>query len=106
VEGDYHTQAPFMAHNQARLNEVQTLEDKARKRDILVDDQVLYDFYDSRIPDDICRGASFESWRKKQEQHQPQLLFLTREELLARSADEVTEEAFPDRLSWKGIEWR
>lgn len=106
VEGDYHTQAPFMVHNQALLNEVQILEDKARKRDILVDDQVLYDFYDDRIPADICRGASFESWRKKQEQSQPQLLFLTREELLARSADEVTEEAFPDRLSWKGIEWR
>ncbi|SFB81859.1 ATP-dependent helicase HrpA [Marinospirillum celere] len=106
VEGQYQTRAPFMAHNQALLNAVQTLEDKARKKDILVDDQVLYDFYDSRIPEDINKGASFESWRKQAEQEQPNLLFLTREALLARTADEVTAEAYPDTLRWEGVEWQ
>jgi len=106
VEGNYATKAPFMAHNQALLDEVLVLEDKARKRDILVDDQVLYDFYASRIPEEICRGASFESWRKKEEAVNPQLLLLTKEELLARTADEITDDAFPDVLTWKGISWQ
>jgi len=106
VEGDYQTRAPFMAHNQALLDEVQVLEDKARKKDILVDDQVLFDFYDSRIPEDINKGASFESWRKKAEAKDPQLLFLTREDLLARTAEEVTGEAYPDTLAWQGVEWQ
>lgn len=106
VEGNYVTKAPFMAHNQALLDEVLVLEDKARKRDILVDDEVLYDFYASRIPEEICRGASFESWRKKQEAANPQLLLLTKEDLLARTADEITDAAFPDLLTWKGISWQ
>lgn len=106
VEGHYATQAPFMAHNQALLDEVLVLEDKARKRDILVDDEVLYDFYASRIPEEICRGASFESWRKKEEATHPQLLLLTKEELLARTTDEITDDLFPDVLTWKGISWQ
>lgn len=106
VEGDYSTKAPFMAHNQALLDEVQVLEDKARKKDILVDDQVLFDFYNSRIPEDINKGASFESWRKQAEASNPKLLFLTREDLLARTADEVTGEAYPDTLAWQGVEWQ
>jgi len=106
VEGDYTTKAPFMAHNQALLDEVQVLEDKARKKDIVVDDQVLFDFYDGRIPQEINKGASFEAWRKKAEANNLQLLLLTREDLLARAADEVTEVAYPDTLSWQGVEWQ
>ena len=106
VEGNYATKAPFMAHNQALLDEVLVLEDKARKHNILVDDEVLYDFYASRIPEEICRGASFESWRKKEEATNPQLLLLTKEELLARTTDEITDDAFPDVLTWKGISWQ
>ena len=67
---------------------------------------MLYDFYASRIPEEICRGASFESWRKKQEAANPQLLLLTKEDLLARTADEITDAAFPDLLTWKGISWQ
>lgn len=106
VEGDYRTQAPFMAHNQALLNEVQTLEDKARKKDILVDDQVLFDFYEQRVPAEINKGADFEVWRREIEATSPQHLFLTRDDLLARTAEEVTEEAYPDHLQWQGVEWQ
>ncbi|WP_114416315.1 ATP-dependent RNA helicase HrpA [Marinospirillum perlucidum] len=106
VEGDYASRAAFMQHNQALLNEVEVLEDKARKKDILVDDEVLFDFYDQRLPADINKGASFEKWRKQAEKENPQLLFLTREDLLARTADEVTEEAYPDTLAWEGVEWK
>lgn len=102
VEGEYATRAPFMRHNQALLNEVSELEDKARKRDILVDDQLLYDFYDQRLPEIMHRGVDFEQWQRQQP---AQHLFLTKEYLLARNADEVTEVAFPDQLVWEGIAW-
>ena len=105
VEGGYAIRAAFMQHNLALLDQVQVLEDKARKRDILVDEQCLFDFYAARIPADICSGSSFESWRKQAEKNNPQLLFLQNEDLLARDAQEVTEAAFPDVLQWQGVAW-
>lgn len=105
VEGNYASQAPFMRHNQALLDEVLELEDKARKRDIVVDDEVLYAFYAAKIPTHICRGTSFEHWRRQEEAKNPHLLFVTKQELLARSADEVTSQDFPNALSWQGTSW-
>lgn len=98
VEGEYQTPAPFFAHNQKLIEEVKSLEAKSRTREYLVDVQIRYDFYDKRIPHDIFSGQTFEKWRRNAERHNPKLLFLTRRDLLKRSADEVTPDAFPDYL--------
>lgn len=106
VEGLYVSRAAFMQHNQRLLEEVEGLEDKARKKDILVDDEVLYSFYAEKIPEHICRGVNFEHWRKQAEKKDPKLLFLTQEFLLARNASEVTQDSYPDVLYWEGISWQ
>ena len=93
----------FFAHQQALLEELEELESKARRRDILVDEQVIYDFYDERIPDHIVNLAGFEAWRKKAEQTNPQLLFISRETLMRHGAGDITQAQFPNELEWRGM---
>ena len=103
VAGEYETRAPFFTHNQAAIHDVEDLEHKARRRDILVDEQTLYEFYDERIPVDICDGRRFERWRKEAEREDPQRLLLSKEYLMQRGATEVSAEQFPDHLSIAGM---
>ncbi|HET8731461.1 MAG TPA: ATP-dependent RNA helicase HrpA [Moraxellaceae bacterium] len=98
VEGDVEMKAPFFRHNQEMIEEVRVLEDKVRRRDILVDEETLYTFYDERIPPDIANLANFEAWRRGMERQDPRHLFLTREVLLARDVDEAQSGNFPDEL--------
>ncbi len=98
VEGDADIRAPFFRHNRELIEDVQVLEDKARRRDILVDDQALYDFYEQRLPQDVCHLKAFEAWRSKAEKDEPRILFLTREYLLARDDGELDSQDFPDWL--------
>jgi ATP-dependent helicase HrpA len=95
--------AKFFAHNQRLVAELDELEAKSRRRDILADDEALYQFYDERIPDSVVSRASFDQWRKAVEQDQPRLLFIEREQLMQRDAGEVTEAQFPDALTWRGV---
>ncbi|WP_414502608.1 ATP-dependent RNA helicase HrpA [Zymobacter sp. IVIA_5232.4 C2] len=98
VEGEFRTQGKFFAHNRALIGEVEALEDKARRRDILVDEEALFAFYDERIPDNITNGASFERWRKDVEHNAPEALFFDLNALMAREAEEVTDQRYPERL--------
>ena len=104
VEGQFQTKGAFFEHNRALIEEVEDLEDRARRRDILVDEQTLFEFYDARLPADIYNGKSFEHWRRHSEQHDANILFLDMETLLAREASEVTVEQYPDtlELSYQG----
>ncbi|BCL74916.1 ATP-dependent helicase [Jeongeupia sp. HS-3] len=95
VRFNYNTKAKFFDQNLELLLEIEELEHKARRQDVLVDEEALYRFFDERIPADIVNGASFEAWRKKAEQDNPQLLYLTREFLMSHTADAVTEDQFP-----------
>src|SRR5690606_13583066 len=88
-------QDDFFAHQQNLLAELDELESKARRRDLLADEQVLFDFYDERIPQDVINLAGFEAWRKKVEQQQPKLLFIDRERLMRHSACDITQAQFP-----------
>ncbi len=99
VGGEFRTRGAFFEHNRALIEEVENLEDRARRRDILVDEQTLIDFYDERLPAEIYNGKSFERWRSKVEQQAPRTLFLDRETLLAREAQEVTAAQYPDELA-------
>ncbi|SDJ67666.1 ATP-dependent RNA helicase HrpA [Microbulbifer yueqingensis] len=95
----------FFRHYQALLEELGDLEAKSRRRDILVDDEVVFRFFDERVPADIVNLAGFEHWRKKAEAADPELLFIPRELLMQQSADHVGEAQFPDTLQAGGIEF-
>ncbi len=98
VEGDYQTTAQFFLKNQIVIKEVQALEHKARKRDVLVDDETIFAFYDALVPRDIHNGVAFEAWRGEAEEADPRLLLLTREYLMRHSAIDITEAQFPETL--------
>ncbi|MEV7786622.1 ATP-dependent RNA helicase HrpA [Streptomyces sp. NPDC088106] len=99
VEGDWRTHHKFYADNRRLLTEVEELEHRARRRDILVDDETLYDFYEQRIPDHVVSGAHFDSWWKHKRHEQPDFLDFEREMLIRESAEAVTKADYPD--SWR-----
>ncbi|HVK54202.1 MAG TPA: ATP-dependent RNA helicase HrpA [Burkholderiales bacterium] len=104
VAGEWETKAPFFVHNRNLMREVEALEHKARRQDVLVDEQAIYDFYAARIPEDITTIIAFEAWRKESERKDPKLLFLTREYLMRHSAEMVTEVQYPERLRLDEVE--
>lgn len=85
------------------IAEIEALEAKSRRRDVLVDEQVLFNFYDKRIADEIYDGRRFDKWCKQTEQKQPKLLYLKREDLMLHAAGEVSEAQFPDGLEIEGM---
>ncbi|MEU5465321.1 ATP-dependent RNA helicase HrpA [Streptomyces althioticus] len=99
VEGDWRTHHKFFADNRKLLTEVEELEHRARRRDILVDDETLFDFYDRRIPEHVVSGAHFDSWWKHKRHEQPDFLDFEREMLIRESADAVTKADYPD--TWR-----
>lgn len=103
VPGELHTRGAFLAHNRAQVEEIEALEHKSRRRDILVDEEQLYAFYDARIPAEVHDAPGFEAWRKRIEREQPRLLYMSRELLLREQAGPVGTEAFPERLNVSGI---
>ncbi len=105
VEGEFRTKGEFFAYNRALIAEVEDLEDRARKRDILVDEETLFAFYDERIPEDVHNGKGFEAWRKQVERGDPGILKFDRAALLAREAGEVTQAQFPDALLLSGVHY-
>ncbi|MGW1211901.1 ATP-dependent RNA helicase HrpA [Streptomyces sp. NPDC002499] len=99
VEGDWRTHHKFFADNRRLLSEVEELEHRARRRDIVVDDETLYDFYDERVPEHVVSGAHFDSWWKRKREEQPEFLDFEREMLIRESAQAVTKDDYPD--SWR-----
>ncbi|MDT0440234.1 ATP-dependent RNA helicase HrpA [Streptomyces sp. NPDC005840] len=99
VEGDWRTHHKFFADNRRLLSEVEELEHRARRRDIVVDDETLYDFYEQRVPEHVVSGAHFDSWWKHKRQEQPEFLDFERAMLIRESAEAVTKADYPD--SWR-----
>ncbi|MFD7695206.1 ATP-dependent RNA helicase HrpA [Streptomyces sp. NPDC059805] len=99
VEGDWRTHHKFFADNRRLLSEVEELEHRARRRDIVVDDETLFDFYDEKVPEHVVSGAHFDSWWKRKRQEQPDFLDFEREMLIRESAEAVTKADYPD--SWR-----
>ncbi|MFI6810325.1 ATP-dependent RNA helicase HrpA [Streptomyces luteogriseus] len=99
VEGDWRTHHKFFSDNRRLLTEVEELEHRARRRDILVDDETLFDFYDQRIPEHVVSGAHFDSWWKHKRHEQPDFLDFEREMLINEKAGEVSKADYPD--SWR-----
>ncbi|MEV4463951.1 ATP-dependent RNA helicase HrpA [Micromonospora echinofusca] len=103
VEGDWQTHHHFWRDNQRLLTEIEELEHRARRRDILVDDQTVFDFYDARIPPDVVSGRHFDAWWKKTRREQPDLLTFTRELLVNAGRTGVDEADYPDEWSADGV---
>jgi ATP-dependent helicase HrpA len=105
VEGDYHSKAPFIARNREMLDTVENLEKKTRRRDLLVDDEVLVAFYDQRLPKDIVSGRHFESWWKGLSADELRKLEQTEADVLQRPLDQDAAEQYPDYLEWEGVKY-
>ncbi|MFG2026981.1 ATP-dependent RNA helicase HrpA [Streptomyces sp. NPDC048825] len=99
VEGDWRTHHKFFADNRKLLTEVEELEHRARRRDILVDDDTLFDFYDQRVPEHVVSGAHFDSWWKHKRREEPELLDFERSMLINERAGDVSKDDYPD--SWR-----
>lgn len=99
VEGDWRTHHQFFHDNRKLLGEVEELEHRARRRDILVDDETLFDFYDQRIPEHVVSGAHFDSWWKHKRRDEPDTLDFERSMLINEKAGAVTKDDYPD--SWR-----
>ncbi|MFI0987996.1 ATP-dependent RNA helicase HrpA [Streptomyces exfoliatus] len=99
VEGDWRTHHKFFSDNRKLLTEVEELEHRARRRDILVDDETLFDFYDKRVPEHVVSGAHFDSWWKRKRDEEPEFLDFEREMLINEKAAGVTKDDYPD--SWR-----
>lgn len=96
---------PFFQHNQKQIRDIEKIEHKQRRQDVLVDDELIFAFYDHLIPEDIHNGATFDHWRKTAEQENAKLLFLAKDDLMRHSAAGVTTEAFPHHIKVGGVEY-
>ncbi|WP_444541910.1 ATP-dependent RNA helicase HrpA [Amycolatopsis acidiphila] len=96
VEGDWDTQHRFFAENRALLDEVEDLENRARRHDLLVDDQTLFEFYDQRVGEEVVSGRHFDTWWKKTRRAQPDLLNFEKAMLINSAAEQVRESDYPD----------
>ncbi|MHA4867340.1 ATP-dependent RNA helicase HrpA [Duganella sp. PWIR1] len=104
VGGDYETRAPFFAHNHKMIKDIENLEHKSRRQDVLVDDELIAAFYDKLIPAEVVNGAGFEKWHKDVTAKEPKLLFLNRDELMRHEAAGVTTDLFPKIMNASGLE--
>ncbi|APV49908.1 ATP-dependent RNA helicase HrpA [Betaproteobacteria bacterium GR16-43] len=98
VDGEFDTPLAFFAANRRLVKEVEELEHRARRPDVLVDDSVIQAWYHARIPDDVRDARSFDAWYREAAKATPNLLFLTREELMRHGAESVTEQLFPREM--------
>jgi ATP-dependent helicase HrpA len=102
VPGELATKGAFLAHNRKLVAEVSLLEHKARRQDVLVDDEAIAGFYAQRVPAGVHSLATFEHWREGAERSDPRALYLTREALMRHAAAHVTEALFPETLASAG----
>jgi ATP-dependent helicase HrpA len=105
VNGEFNTLAPFFAHNQKMIEDIEALEHKSRRPDVLVDDELIFAFYDQRIPAGMHNGAAFEKWRKEAEREQPKLLYLKKDDLMRHEAAGITTEQFPPQMVMNNVSY-
>src|SRR5471032_1236491 len=106
VDGEFETKLPFFAHNRKLLADIEQLEHKSRRQDVLVDDELIFGFYDSLVPKGIYSGAAFERWYRDEEKKEgaSRRLFLSRDDLMRHEAAGITTDLFPKRMTMAGIE--
>ncbi len=103
VNGELDTRAPFLAHNQKLVREIENLEHKSRRLDVLVDEELIAAFYDKLIPEDVCSAITFEKWFKEATAKNAKLLHLNRDDLMRHEAAGVTTDLFPKTMTVAGV---
>ncbi len=104
VAGAWDTRLPFLQANRQTLRKVQELEHKSRRQDVLVDDELIFAFYDAQIPQDVLHARDLEAWWNAESRGQPKLLYMGREDLMRHEAASVTAQAFPRLLRLGGVD--
>jgi ATP-dependent helicase HrpA len=97
VEGDWDTHHRFLADNRRLLDEAEDLEHRTRRRDLVVDEETLFEFYDARIPPEVVSGAHFDRWWKQVRRSDPEFLAFTPEMLINDEAGSIRVDDYPDR---------
>ncbi len=105
IAGKYARFPAFLKHNQRLVREVEELESRSRRRDILADDRVLFEFYDERLPADVVTAAHLEAWLKDHQDGDASLR-VSRELLITRDPGDSLGEQFPDQLTWEDVNYR
>ncbi len=103
VQGEWQTRHKFFHRNRELIDEVEELEHRVRRRDILVDEQTLFDFYDQRVGAEVVSAKHFDTWWKKTMATQPDLLTFDRDLLVNDNATRVSPQDFPDALQQNGL---
>ncbi|MDM0110755.1 ATP-dependent RNA helicase HrpA [Variovorax sp. J22R133] len=104
VAGQWESKLPFLPANRKLVREVEALEHKSRRQDVLVDDELIYAFYDAQLPPDVSSGITFENWYRAHSREQPRLLFLSRDELMRHQAAGITTQSFPPTIRLGGVD--
>ncbi len=104
VHGEWDGKLPFLAHNRGVIRDIEALEHKSRRQDVLVEDALIEAFYDAHIPADVVNGASMERWYRHAHRSAPHLLMLVREDLMRHQAAGITSAAFPSAVKLGGID--
>ncbi len=98
VAGELGVDAGFLRHNRGLVAQLEELEHKSRRRDVLVSEEQQFTFYDTRVPADVFTARAFHSWRRAAERDQPRCLFMNHEDLMQHDAAAISAERFPDHL--------
>ncbi len=104
VNGEWDSRLPFIAHNRKMIAQVEELEHKSRRQDVLVDEELIHAFYDQQVGAEVVSGATFERWYREASRDNPKLLMLSREELMRHEAAGVTTSAFPRTVRLGGVD--
>ena len=105
VQGEFDCKEDFFTHNRELINQVETLEAKSRRQDILVDDEELFQFYNEKIPATVYNGPAFFKWLKKISPEEKSQLFLQQDDIMQHAAQHITKHDFPDHLRMNGIDF-
>ena len=105
VDGDSKLDAPFLRTNRALVRDVEVLEHKSRRHDVLVDPETQFAFYDKVVPVGIFNLGAFEHWRREAERADPRVLFMTRDYLMRHTAEDISAERFPDAIEMNGVRY-
>jgi ATP-dependent helicase HrpA len=106
VNEDWLKKWRFLQHNQKLARDIEHLEHKSRRPDVLVDEELIHAIFDAKVPADISTLAAFDKWRREVEAKEPKLLFLEKEQLMRHEAAGITTDAFPPEMLFKSQSWR
>jgi ATP-dependent helicase HrpA len=102
VRQEFTSKGPFVEHNRKVLEEARNLRDKARRSDLVYDEDALLPFFEQRVPDDVLSGKTFEAWRREAERENPDVLKLSLGDVLQDELADLSPERYPDSIDLYG----